>query len=136
MRIGEVARLLDVEAHVLRHWEDVGVVRPARTAQGHRDYDAESVSRLRVVQQCQAAGMNLAQIRLVLDRHAAGRDEVIRDHEHAVRSQLVLLERTLEFLDHVLTCRHSLMSRCPGCSAYAEGDGRPRAPRDVVTGQA
>ncbi len=119
MRIGEAARQLGVETHVLRHWEDRGVVVPARTPQGYRDYDEETLARLRVVRQCQQAGMSLEQIRLVMHRAADGRDAVIREHQTRVRDQLRTLERTATFLDHVLTCRHSLMSRCPGCSAYA-----------------
>ncbi|QYJ02608.1 MerR family transcriptional regulator [Nocardioides panacisoli] len=122
MRIGEVARQLEIDAHVLRHWEDVGVVRPARSPQGYREYDEESLARLRVVRQCQEAGMSLAQIRGVLDRTEDGREAVIRAHQQVVRSQLLLLERTSTFLDHVLTCRHSLMSRCPDCAAYSDGD--------------
>lgn len=120
VRIGEAGSLLGLEAHVLRHWEDVGLVRPPRNAQGHRDYDAETLTRLRVVRQCQLAGMSLAQIRLVVDRAESGRDAVIRAHQDSVRAQLRLLRRTMTFLDHVLTCRHSIMSRCPGCSDYAD----------------
>lgn len=119
MRIREAADLLGVEPHVLRHWEDEGVVVPARSANNYRDYDEEALVRARVVLGCRAAGLSLAQTRLVLDRGEPGREAVIRDQHRRVTQQLADLGRVRVFLEHVLGCRHSLMSRCPGCAQYA-----------------
>ena len=119
MRIGEVAELLGVETHVLRHWEDEGVVVPSRLANGYRDYDEEALTRLRVVLACREVGLSLADTRLVLDRSAEGRADVIRAHRRRGDRQGAELTRTGAFLDHVLGCRHDLMSRCRGCAAYA-----------------
>ena len=78
MKIGEAARKLGVATHVLRHWEEVGVVVPRRAASGHRHYDEEHLTRARVLQSCQRIGLSLAEIRQVLDRSQAGRTAVIR----------------------------------------------------------
>lgn len=122
VRIGEAAEQLGVEAHVLRHWEDVGVVRPPRDPSGYRRFDEESLQRARMVQACQSAGMALDQIRIVLDSREAGRAAVIREQKARVARQLGELRRTERFLEHVLTCRHPLVSRCPECSAYPGSD--------------
>lgn len=119
MRIREVADLLGVEPYVLRHWEDMGVIRPPRAANGYRKYDQETVTRLRIVLACREAGLSLKQTRLVLHRNAHGREEVIRSQRDHIDRQLAELGSTRRFLEHVLTCQHSLMSRCPTCSAYA-----------------
>jgi MerR family transcriptional regulator, copper efflux regulator len=44
MRISELAQRTGVSAHALRHYERLGLLRPARTAGGYRDY-AESARR-------------------------------------------------------------------------------------------
>lgn len=119
MRIREAADLLGVEPHVLRHWEDEGVVVPERSANNYRNYDEEALTRARIVLGCRAAGLSLTQTRLVMHRDEAGREAVIRDQHRRVEQQLTELGRTRVFLEHVLGCRHSLMSRCPGCAQFA-----------------
>ncbi|MGS0567220.1 MerR family transcriptional regulator [Vibrio alginolyticus] len=59
MKIGEAARRIGVDDHVLRHWHETGVVVPDRTASGHRVYTEEHIRRLRVVQACRGIGMSL-----------------------------------------------------------------------------
>ncbi|WP_156225992.1 MerR family transcriptional regulator [Pseudactinotalea suaedae] len=119
MKIGEVAARLGVATHVLRHWEDEGVVVPDRTSSGHRDYAEEHLRRLRIVQSCQAVGLRLAEIRLVLHHDQQGRETVIDRRLDAIRRQRAELERAETFLTHVRTCRHDLVTRCAACSAYA-----------------
>ncbi len=119
MRIREAADLLGVEPHVLRHWEDEGVVVPGRSANNYRDFDEETLTRARIVLGCRSAGLSLAQTRLVIHRDEPGRETVIRDQHRRVEQQLAELGRVRVFLEHVLDCRHSFMSRCPGCAQYA-----------------
>lgn len=119
MLIAEVAEILQLAPHVLRHWEDQGVVVASRSPNGYREYDDEALTRLRVVKACREAGVSLPRIRVLLHRDEAGRAEVIRDERARVTTQLAELRSTLLFLDHVLGCRHSLMSRCHSCSRFA-----------------
>jgi MerR family transcriptional regulator, copper efflux regulator len=120
MRIGDAARLIGVPSHVLRHWDEMGVVSPSRTASGHREYDEEQVRRLRVLRACQEAGLSLAEIRLVLHRDEAGRAQVIEERLSRIRAQRERLADAESFLEHVRTCRHDLLTRCPACSRFAD----------------
>lgn len=136
MKIGEAARLVGVPVHVLRHWDDMGVVVPERTTSGHRVYSDEHLYRLRVLQACQDVGMSLSEIRLVLHRREAGRTTVIERQLHRIRSQRSQLESAERFLVHVLDCKHDLLTRCPSCAAYAtDRRGAGRGP-DPVTASA
>lgn len=108
--------------HVLRHWEDAGVVVPGRTPAGHRDYSDEHVRRMRILQACQRVGLSLTSIRLILHRNEAGRDHVIDEHLRRIRRQKLELDDAEAFLVHVLACEHDLMTRCGRCSAYATRD--------------
>lgn len=119
MRISDAARLLGVPSHVLRHWEDAGVVRPARSASGHRDYDEEHLERLRIVLACRRAGLGLAEIAQVLDRTASGRSEAIAARLRLIREQRARLDDAEGFLRHVRSCHLDRVTLCPECSGYA-----------------
>ncbi|TDD62536.1 MerR family transcriptional regulator [Kribbella antibiotica] len=120
MRIGEVARRLGVATHVLRHWDDSGVVVPDRSPTGHREYSEDHVYRLRVLQACQGVGMSLPEIRQVLNRTEPDRIGVIERRLHRIRAQRKQFEQAEKFLGHVVDCRHDLLTRCERCSSYAE----------------
>src|ERR1700692_1240690 len=62
-RIGDAAAALGVASHVLRHWEDVGLLRPTRFSSGHRAYDDQTIGQARMIQICQRAGLSLAEIK-------------------------------------------------------------------------
>lgn len=130
MLIGDLAGELGVDTHVLRHWEDVGLLRPGRTDQGYRTYDQEQVTRARVIRNCRSTGLALATIAALLDRRADGRRAAIDGELADLQEQMSRLARTTVFLEHVRSCRHSLMRRCPACSEYShtslDRTGRPR----------
>lgn len=119
VKIGEASRRVGVDDHVLRHWHDLGVVVPDRAASGHRLYTEEHIRRIRIVQACQSVGMSLAEIRLVLHRDEEGRSELIEQKLRWIRSQRAQLADAESFLEHVIGCRHDLLSRCPDCTRYA-----------------
>ena len=125
MRISEAAARIGVAEHVLRHWDEVGVVRPGRTAAGHRDYTEEHLHSLRVLQACQGVGMSLAEITQVLHRDEAGRAKVIARRREQLRHQRERLEDAERFLAHVDSCRHDLLTRCPQCSRYPGAGSTP-----------
>jgi DNA-binding transcriptional MerR regulator len=66
-RIGEVAELVGVEAHVLRYWETEFRLRPTRSASGQRLYRKSDLARfLRVRQLLHEEGYTIAGARKLL----------------------------------------------------------------------
>jgi DNA-binding transcriptional MerR regulator len=68
--VGELARATGLSQRVLRHWEELGLVTPARTPAGHRRYGPGEVTRLYQALALRQAGLRLGQIKTLLD----GRD--------------------------------------------------------------
>jgi DNA-binding transcriptional MerR regulator len=119
MRIGDAAARVGVDTHVLRHWEDMGVLVPRRSETGQRVYDEEGVRRALLIRKCQRAGLTLAQIR---DLGRASRPEqrsLVGAHRSRIAAAIEQLRDIDRFLEHVLSCRHPLVSECPQCSAFA-----------------
>jgi DNA-binding transcriptional MerR regulator/quercetin dioxygenase-like cupin family protein len=48
--ISDVARLLEVSPSTLRQWENMGLMKPARTPGGYRTYSQEQIDRLKYIQ--------------------------------------------------------------------------------------
>lgn len=62
MLIGEVARRSGVPPKTLRYYEDRGLLRPARTRSGYREFDDRVFDRLAFIRSAQALGLSLAEI--------------------------------------------------------------------------
>lgn len=92
-RIGDVARETGIAAHVLRHWEDEGILKPARDSLGHRRYRPEELSRAAAV------------------RRAQERKALLNDHRLALSDQRERLTRAIGLVDGAM--RTSPNTSCP-----------------------
>ncbi len=119
MKIGDAAAALGMEAHVLRHWESVGLLMPRRSPSGHRVYDENVLDYARVIQLLQRTGLSLDEIRqLGLSAHT-GRQALIAGRRAEVGARIALLRATDEFLGHLAACSHPIIAECPECSDFA-----------------
>lgn len=67
MRIGELARLGDVNPKTIRYYESIGLLpEPVRTSSGYRDYDKTYVDRLTFIRTAQRLGITLDEVREIL----------------------------------------------------------------------
>jgi MerR-like DNA binding protein len=54
--VGELSDATGLSVRVLRHWEQLGLISPARTASGHRRYGPEEITRLYRAMACVGPG--------------------------------------------------------------------------------
>ncbi len=119
LSIGEVARQLGTSTHLLRHWDAEGVVVAARSATGARRYSPEQVDVLRIAFKWQQVGMALVTIGALLSGRPAERAQLVAAAREGLESRRRELNESLRFLDHVLTCPHSVVRACTVCSDFA-----------------
>jgi DNA-binding transcriptional MerR regulator len=111
--VGEVAARFDLPTNVLRHWESVGLLRPARNAAGRRRYGQDDVVRVAVIQRSKAAGMSLEQIAVLLDDGSAGRHEVLQAHLDDLDRRMEEMRISRAMTEHAMRCRSHDISTCP-----------------------
>jgi MerR family transcriptional regulator, copper efflux regulator len=130
-RIGDAAAALEVATHVLRHWEDVGLLRPRRLSSGHRAYDDQTIGQARMIQICQRAGLSLAEIKELGIGDRGDRIALIEVKRAQIAAQVSSLRVADKFLAHIAHCEHPVISECPECSALTSPArrGRRRAAR-------
>ena len=103
----------DLPTNVLRHWESVGLLTPARDAAGRRRYGQDEVVRIAVIQRSKAAGMTLDQIGVMLDDGAAERHQVLQRHLDDLDSRMEEMRRSREMTEHAMGCRSHDIATCP-----------------------
>ena len=121
MNIGEAARASQVSAKMIRHYESIGLLAPARrTDAGYRVYADEDVRVLQFIHRSRALGFSLEQIRGLLalwqDKARASADvrRMARAHIDELNRKIAEMEamrRTLEQL--AASCHGDARADCP-----------------------
>lgn len=111
--VGEVAERFDLPTNVLRHWESVGLLKPARDTADRRRYGEDEIVRIAVIQRSKAAGMNLEQIGVLLDDSSRGRHEVLYAHLADLDRRMLEMQRSKEMTEHAVRCRAHDITTCP-----------------------
>ncbi|MCP2336448.1 MerR family transcriptional regulator [Actinomadura rupiterrae] len=106
--IQQVARGAGVSSRTLRHYDDIGLLRPSRVGEnGYRYYDAPAVARLQRILLLRDLGLGLPVIADVLARE--------KDEETALSDHISLLEAERDRLDQrIQAVRHTLEARRSG----------------------
>src|SRR5688572_12790219 len=65
--VGELAHQASVSVRTLHHYDQIGLLRPTRSAAGHRRYTESDVARLTQVVALRSVGLSLSDIQRCLD---------------------------------------------------------------------
>ena len=121
MNIGEAAEATGVTAKMIRHYEQIGLIRAAgRTGSGYRVYGPKDLSTLSFIRRARDLGFSVAQIRDLLtlwqDRARASADvkRIAGAHIDEMKAKMLLLQEMVQTLEHL--------------SAHCHGDDRPDCP--------
>ncbi|MDX3195463.1 MerR family transcriptional regulator [Streptomyces sp. MN03-5084-2B] len=97
MRIGELAQRTGVTTRALRFYEDQGLLRARRAANGYRDYDEDDLQLVKEIQTLQTVGLTLDETRPFVECLRSG-------HEtgDSCASSIEVYRRKLEEADALL----------------------------------
>lgn len=116
--VGELADRFDLETHVLRHWEDKGLLHPERDSAGRRVYGEDDAYRVATIIVSKLSGMSLDQIRTLVDASSEGRGDALRQHLIELDRRQADLERSRHMTQHALECQAHDITSCPGFQAH------------------
>jgi MerR family copper efflux transcriptional regulator len=116
--VGELAERFGLETHVLRYWEEVGLLGPARDGAGRRRYGPDDVVRVATILSSKVAGMSLEQIQVLLDAGSSGRGarerhEVLAAHLAELDRRQAEIDRSRHMTEHALSCQAHDIATCP-----------------------
>ncbi|KQZ68847.1 MerR family transcriptional regulator [Nocardioides sp. Root151] len=90
MHIGEVATRTELSLRSLRHWDEVGLLRPSgRTDGGFRLYTESDVEKILVIRRMKPLGFTLEQMSAAMRDLETVRDPAAADRHDVARERLV-----------------------------------------------
>ncbi len=100
MRIGELARHTGISERMLRYYEQEGLLRPARTDSGYRDYGEAEIQAAHRIRLLSASGLKIDTIRVLLPcmRGDQPAFEPCQEIVDALRHEIEILDEKLRDL--------------------------------------
>jgi MerR family copper efflux transcriptional regulator len=122
MPIGDLAAMFGLAPHVLRHWEQTGLLTPQRSGAGRRVYGPGDVNRVGMILLAKEAGLSLDQVRqLLTDGNRDMRGEIYRSHGERLRQRISAAEAALAMIEHAAQCEAEELTGCPHLQAKVAG---------------
>jgi MerR family transcriptional regulator, thiopeptide resistance regulator len=94
-RVRAFARLAGVTVRALHHYDELKLLRPARTASGYRTYGLRDLERLEQIVALRFIGLPLKQIKAVLDRDPRSLPEALRAQRRALEEKRRRLDQAI-----------------------------------------
>ncbi|MFD1083432.1 MerR family transcriptional regulator [Micromonospora andamanensis] len=115
MAIGELAALYGLAPHVLRHWEQMGLLTPARAPGGRRVYGPVDATRIALILLAKEAGLTLEQTRYLLAEAAdkQARATLYQQHGELLRGRIAAAQESLAIIEHAAACHAEDITVCP-----------------------
>jgi Cu(I)-responsive transcriptional regulator len=120
MNIGEASERSGLPSKTIRYYEEIGLIRPDRSANGYRDYALTDVHKLRFLQKSRGLGFSVEECRQLLalyeDKSRASADvkgltqTKLSEIDRKIK-ELTDMKRTLEHLVHA--CHGNDRPDCP-----------------------
>lgn len=120
MNIGDVAERSGLPAKTIRFYEDIGLVKPLRAANGYRSFRDSDLHKLAFLGRARALGFSIDECRLLLalyedkGRESAQVKALTEDHLRTIDDKIAQLRSMRATLAHLVHC----------CA----GDSRPDCP--------
>ena len=120
MNIGEVSRASGLSAKTIRYYEDIGLVRPARGANGYRDFTKQDAHKLAFFGRSRSLGFTIEDCRTLMSLYE-DRDRASADVKALASEHLDRIAQKIDELQALKSTLETLVRRC-------QGDDRPDCP--------
>ena len=111
---------LILSSSAIRYYEKKGLIAPPDRVSGKREFNNNTVVRLRSIQLCQSAGSTICEIRELITHYAEDSSRngpwlpAVEIKRNEIRSQISQLQQTEALLDELVKCRCQSIEQCIG----------------------
>lgn len=119
LSIGDLAARFGLATHVLRHWEDMGLLAPRRDHGGRRRYTPQDTETVALIVVAKRVGLSLDEIRTLStatgDRES--RRRLLRAHQDRLEQQIAWAQAAMATIGHAADCTSEDLRECPNFRA-------------------
>ena len=129
MNISDVARQTGLPAKTIRYYEEIDLIKPARTGNGYRDFSEQDLHKLQFLGRARLLGFSIEDCRALLGlyedktRASAQVKAIAQDHLAAIDDKIAQLMGMRDALAHLVTCCQG--NDRPDCPILSDLAGRP-----------
>ena len=120
MNIRDAAAMSGLPAKTIRYSEDIGLVRPAREANGYRDFSEADAHKLAFLARARSLGFSIEDCRALMALYE-DRARASSDVKRVAEAHLAEIDRKVRELEEMRATLSTLVTRC-------HGDARPDCP--------
>jgi len=113
MNIGEAEKQSGLPAKTIRYYEEIGLVRPDRAANGYRNYADQDLHQLRFLQRARGLGFSVNDCRTLLSLYQ-DTDRASADVKAVAEAHLSEIDRKLAELQTLRAALTTLVDACHG----------------------
>mgnify|MGYP001028554828 CR=1 FL=1 len=120
MNIGEVAKQSGLPAKTIRYYEDIGLIKPMRDANGYRAFQMPDLHKLSFLARARALGFTIENCRTLLElyeddsRASADVKKIAQQHLHQIDAKIADLKAMRDTLgDLIHACAGDKRPDCP-----------------------
>lgn len=127
MNIGDVAKRSGLPQKTIRYYEDIGLVRPLRSANGYRQFREADLHKLTFLGRARALGFSIEDCRTLLDlyeddmRESAAVKAVAEEHLAEIDRKIAQLQDMRATLSHLIASCHG--DHRPDCPILSDLSG-------------
>jgi Cu(I)-responsive transcriptional regulator len=120
MKISDVAERSGLPAKTIRYYEEIGLIRPGRSAKGYRQFSQSDLHKLSFLSRARALGFSIEDCRTLMalyedeTRHSADVKRIAQSHLNRIDEKIALLQGMHDTLSVLIRDCH--------------GDDRPDCP--------
>ncbi len=131
MNIGDVAERSGLPAKTIRYYEDIGLIRPDRSANGYRSFREAHIHKLAFLGRARSLGFTIEECRALLALYD-DKDRASSDVKQVAIEHLIQIDRKIVELQAMRATLGQLVERChgnerPDCPILEDLAGSPRA---------
>ena len=111
--ISQLSKEFDVTTRTIRHYEELGLIKPARRGQT-RVYSPSDRTRLRLILRAKRLGLSLENSREIIDMYEPGKTNVeqLKKLINAIQAQPIKLNQQLDDISNLLTDLNQAEADC------------------------
>jgi Cu(I)-responsive transcriptional regulator len=113
MNISHAAENTGLPVKTIRYYEEIGLITPARAANGYRDYGSDDVHRLTFLQRSRSLGFTIEECRLLLSLYEDD-NRASADVKSIALQKIAEIDRKMQELKSLKATLSALTENCHG----------------------